>query len=218
MTPTNTGATFYTETNYGGTSKFFEEQDAEYQLPEEENDIYKSVRVNSDSAVFAWQHYGDVGNQAEWTGDNPDITSIGGLSVFKVVPNSHVGIAMRLENGTGSSDILYCLYSQVHGSGAQIESYSNNLNYQIVGTINTSPGGEPIEASIKVRNMQEGDSNYGQYLNNGAVYFRTDSQGNVCVDKDSQEYKDFFPSNMDIEAAPNRANHFNLILTSADPA
>ena len=61
------------------------------------------MKVNPDSAVFAWQHYGQAGNQAEWTGDNPDITSIEGLSVFKVLPNSHVGIAMRLVNGTGSS-------------------------------------------------------------------------------------------------------------------
>lgn len=215
MTSTSTGATFYTETNYGGTSKFFEEQDAEYSLPAAENDIYKSVKVNPDSAVFAWQHYGEGGKDEEWTGDNPDITSIEGLSVFQVVPNSHVGIAMRLENRTGS-DILYCLYSQVFGSQVRIESYSNNLDYQIVGTIDTSPGGEPIEASIKVRNMQQGDPNYGQYLNNGAVYFRTDSEGNVYVDKDSQEYADLFPSNMDIEPVADRPNHFNLILTSAD--
>jgi hypothetical protein len=208
------GATFHAGKNYSGESTYLPEAPTYHEFLASENDLYKSITVGELSKVFAWQHYGATGVYREYTTSNPDVTDIRGLSVVKVVPKDVQGVAIRLIDNIGTGK-LYCLSSKVYGAGAADDVYSctDNQTYQLVGTINPTLGGESIVASIAVRNMQPGDANYGVYINNGSVYFKS-KNNDVWVSKEGDEFNKF-PKNLDIvEVAPNR---FDVYITSETP-
>ena len=212
----DTGATMYEKPYFQGANKTFAERDKVYELLGNENDFYHSVKVGSLSKVFAWQHSDNHGGAFQvWEGDDPDFTDLGGLSNFKVVPNSQVGIAVRLIDTT-SSGKKYCMKAKVwaKGGAADVNSCSDNPTYQLVGTLDPTLGGESVVASIRVRNMQHGDASFGQYINNGSVYFKSSGDGDIFVSHDHGEF-DNFPANMDVkEVSPNR---FDFYLTSETP-
>ena len=213
----DTGATMYEKTDYQGAHKFFPEKEGKYTLTGNENDFYHSVKVGRLSKVFAWQHGGtsNAGGYQEWTHDDSDFTDLGGLSNFKVVPNTQDGIAVRFIDTTGSAK-KYCMSSKVWSAGgaADVNSCSDNPTYQLVGTLDSTLGGESIVASVRVRNMQQGDSAFGQYINNGSVYFKSNGNGDIFISHDNGEF-DNFPANMEVEeVSPNR---FDFYLTSETP-
>ncbi|EDP59526.1 beta/gamma crystallin domain-containing protein [Vibrio sp. AND4] len=213
------GAEFYKNKYYEGYSKFYDEHDGVYSLPWELNDYFHSVKVGKYSKVFAWRHftedqYGDI--QQEWSEDNPDISSLGGLSRFKITPKEVEGVLIRLVDGIETNK-KYCMSAKVYGEGegADVYSCTNNVGYQLVGTLNPTHGGESIIASIATRNMEKSDPNYGQYINNGSVYFKVKGDGNIEVSHDHGEFENF-PKNLNIIEV--RENTFDVILISEEPS
>ncbi|ENL0922044.1 hypothetical protein AB4S39_003379 [Vibrio cholerae] len=120
-------------------------------------------------------------------------------------------MAIRLVDAI-DTDKKYCMSAKVWGNGGASDVYSctDNPNYQLIGTLNPTIGGESIVSSIAVRNMQSGDSSFGQYINNGSVYFKV-KDGDILVSLDNGEF-DNFPKNLDIvEVSENR---FDVYLKS----
>ncbi|WP_050568820.1 beta/gamma crystallin domain-containing protein [Vibrio jasicida] len=212
------GAEFYKNKNYEGYSHFYDESGSVYSLPKELNDYFHSVKVGQLSKVFAWKHYSESqpgDKHQEWTEDNPDISSLGGLSKFKVTPKEVEGVLIRLVDGieTGKK---YCMSSKVYGEGegADVYSCTNNESYQLVGTLNPTNGEESIVASIATRNMENSDPNFGQYINNGSVYFKVEDGGDIEVSHENGEF-DNFPENLNVIEV--RENTFDVILISEVP-
>ncbi|MGL4250594.1 MAG: beta/gamma crystallin domain-containing protein [Aeromonas sp.] len=180
-----TGATFYQNKEYTGVSTYLPESPYYHEFHGSENDLYKSVKIGILSKVFAWQHHGAGGVYREYITSNPDLTELRGMSVVKVVPNVVQGVGIRLVDkiNTGKK---YCLSSKVWGKGeaANVYSCTDNPEYQLVATMNPTLGGESVIASIAVRNMEPEDPNYGQFINNGSVYFKAQG-GDIWVSREA---------------------------------
>ncbi|NRB41839.1 MAG: hypothetical protein HRU20_25760 [Pseudomonadales bacterium] len=205
-TDTNTGATFYTDTYFNGQSRFFEQRDEPYTLYID-NDSYESVIVEENSKVFAWQHWEQGGHYEEWTGQNPDINSIGGLSTIKIVPDDFEGIKIRFIDETGS-DEKYCMDSRVwnpEGSASHVYSCEDNPTWQLVGFIPTNAGGEPTVSSIAVR------ASDGTYINNGSSFYIIGEDGNVHISDNNEN----LPNNMKV--TETGINEFLYSLISEEP-
>jgi len=212
------GARFYTSKNYQGSDYFYEESESIYRLPENSlNDRFNSVKVGEFSKVFAWRHYSESqpGDKTEeWFEDNPDISTVGGISRVKVTPQEVEGVYIRLVDGINTGK-KYCMSTKVSGpgEGAEVYTCTDNANYQFLGTLNPTNGGESIVTAIAVRNMQQGDPQYGVYINNGSVYFKVGQDGDIGVSHDNGEF-DNFPDNLTIEEV--RDNVFDVTIISEE--
>lgn len=105
-TPESNQAVFFTRPNFDGDSHRYSIDDGVVEVLGELNDRFKSVKVGDIAKVLAWQHYGFGGNYAEWDSDQPDISAIGGLSVFTVTYRTTRFIMARFENVTQTDRIL----------------------------------------------------------------------------------------------------------------
>jgi len=172
-----TKAAFYKSKNFGGTATTF---DVGYDgnVPSGDNDQYQSLNVGVEAKVLAYQHYGGGGKYREWTGAQPDISDIGGLSKLKVIPNNTQVLSFLFKDTTGGGDGQYSLRVQPRDVG-EILIYSNDSDeYKLAGLI---PINTTVTTAINVRNEHN-----GVYIANGAIYFRwDDSAKKVDVVEDS---------------------------------
>ncbi|MHA7232061.1 hypothetical protein ACVT98_26330 (plasmid) [Vibrio campbellii] len=83
-----------------------------------------------------------------------------------------------------------------------------------MGTLNPTNGEESIVASIATRNMENSNPNFGQYINNGSVYFKVEDGGDIEVSHENGEF-DNFPENLNVIEV--RENTFDVILMSEVP-
>lgn len=155
---------FYTEKDFGGDAHPYKVDD-DVSLPSELNDKFLSVNVGIAAKVLAWRDYKKQGPYREWTGPNPDISDIEGLSCFMVVSGDTRAIAFLFKDATGGADRQYSLTVDAHGVG-EVKMYSNDGDeYRVAGLMPAN--GPPVTTAIYVR-----DENSGVYIATGSVYFK----------------------------------------------
>ncbi|MBN3883973.1 MAG: beta/gamma crystallin domain-containing protein [Nostoc sp.] len=139
------------------------------------NDKFLSVKVGELIKVLAWQHCNATGIYEEWNTDNPDLSSIGGLSTFKVVDTSNSVVAFRLvdQSGANKSLSLKCQTDQVGESTDRTDDGNNE--YHIIGSLPTNqPNFPPLTTGIYLR-LEEPDYSY---LSTGTVYIKWNNDQN----------------------------------------
>ncbi|MGW4125114.1 beta/gamma crystallin domain-containing protein [Nocardia sp. NPDC004711] len=104
--PQSNQAVFFTQVSYQGDPYTYSIEDGVVEVTGSLNDRFKSVKVGADAKVLAWQNYGFGGHYAEWETDQPDISSIGGLSVFTVTYRSTRFIMARFVNSTQTNRVF----------------------------------------------------------------------------------------------------------------
>jgi hypothetical protein len=160
-------ANFYSKKDFEGDKYPYVIGD-DVSVPGSLNDKFLSVNVGTAAKVIAWQHYNQTGIYKEWTGQNPDITDIGGLSRFKVVDDDTRAISFVFKDATGGSDKQYSLKVNAADVGS-ILIYSNDGDvFHLVGIMPS--GGPPVTTAIYVR-----DEKSGGYIATGSVYFQWNS-------------------------------------------
>ena len=192
-------ATFYTSVDYGGdpySYKLGPPQEVTGSL----NDRFKSVRVGARVKVLAWQHYGFGGRYAEWEVDTPDISGIGGLSVFQVIESTTLSIGVRLQDDTSAEPGRYSLTVESYDIG-RVTTLSGDPDFALIGTMPAD--GPPVTTAIYVRDEQT-----KVYVATGAVYFVWNSQTSSVDVADATN----FPANMTYDRAT--PNQFIFHLTS----
>lgn len=195
-------ATFYTQLAYQGDPHAYKLGSDIELYPGHLNDQYQSVRVGAMVKVLAWQHAGMAGRYQEWDVDQPDITSIGGLSHFQVVELGTLPIAIRLEDATGAAPGSYSLTAESYQVG-RITVPSGDPEYGLIGIMPVD--GPPVTTAIYVRDEQPG---HGQFVATGAIYFIWNgATGTIDVADQTN-----FPANMDYQRADR--NKFTLRLIS----
>ncbi|KAK4120732.1 hypothetical protein N657DRAFT_658366 [Parathielavia appendiculata] len=172
--PEPQAAIFYTKTDFSGTPNAYKVGD-EITLPGELNDKFQSVEVGVNAKVIAWQHYDGSGIYKEWEGQQPDITSIQGLTRFKVVPANTRAIAFAFQDATGGKPLQYTLKVDAADVGA-VKLFSKDAaaaaegnEYRLVGLM--PEGGLPVTTAVYVRNEADGG-----YVAVGSVYFQWDEK------------------------------------------
>lgn len=165
-----TAVNFYIKKDFGGEAYPYKVGD-DVALPSGLNDKFLSVNVGIAAKVLAWRDYGKKGPHREWTGANPDISDIEGLSCFMVVEGDTHVIAFLFKDATGGADRQYSLEVKAKDVG-DVTMYSNDGDqYHVVGLMPS--GGQPVTTAIYVR-----DENPGVYIANGSVYFEWNSETN----------------------------------------
>ncbi len=168
------------------------------------NDKFKSVKVGVAAKVLAWQHTNETGEYEEWVGDHPDISSIGGLSRFKVVYASTLAIALRFEDNTDAPDGTHCMTAESYDVG-KAKSCSGDPEFKLVGII--PENGPPVTTAIYVRNEVT-----GVYVATGSIFFHWNGDENqIDIVEDAN-----FPSNCSHER--HSANEFIIRLESLPAA
>lgn len=163
-----TAVNFYIEKDFGGDAYPYKVGD-DVRLPPELNDKFLSVNVGIAAKVLAWRDYDKGGPYREWTGANPDITDIEGLSRFIVVDGNTRAIAFLFKDDTGGADRQYSLTVKAADVGDVIIYSNNGDDYSLVGLM--PPDGPPVTTAIYVR-----DENSGVYIATGSVYFKWNSE------------------------------------------
>lgn len=163
-----TAVIFYTEKNFGGDAHPYKVGD-DVSLPSDLNDKFLSVNVGVAAKVLAWRDYNKQGPYREWTGPNPDISDIEGLSCFVVVDGDTRAIAFLFKDATGGADRQYSLTVNAADVG-EVKIYSNDGDdYRVVGLMPS--GGPPVTTAIYVR-----DEKSGGYIATGSVFFQWSSE------------------------------------------
>ena len=162
------------------------------------NDRFKSLRVGPRVKVLAWQHYGFGGRYREWEVDTPDISDIGGLSVFQVIESTTLSIGVRLQDDTGAEPGRYSLVVESYNIG-RVTTLSGDPDFALIGTMPAD--GPPVTTAIYVRDEQS-----GAYVATGAVYFVWNSQTRSVDIADATN----FPANMTYERATSNQFIFHL--------
>jgi len=192
---------FYESVSFGGAPRIYSVGDDVNLYPGFFNDKFKSVIVGPGAKVLAWQHANSTGHYAVLTGNNPDITSIGGLSRFKVLANDTRVIAFKFKDATGGEAKRYSLKVNAADVGEQLLYSNEDDEFKLVGTMPVS--GPPVTTAIYLRDEQT-----GVYLATGSVYFQW-NEGTKQVDIVSQEN---FPAQLKHERED--ASRFIITLTS----
>jgi hypothetical protein len=176
---------FYEKPDYDGTSHTYKEgDDKTFTYPEHLNDLYRSVKVGAAVKVLAWQHSDGSGIHKVWETSQPNISSIGGLSKFKVLPKATRILVYRFENRTGNGQ-RYCAYIDAAGvSTEKIESCSGDSAYKLVGMM--PEGGPPVTTAIYVRDMQT-----NQYLPVASLHFQWNSSTHEVDIVESDNFPDW---------------------------
>ncbi len=163
-------ANFYTEKSFGG-EEYSYTIGSDISVPGNLNDKFLSVNVGAAAKVIAWQHYSATGIYKEWTGENPDITDIEGLSRFQVVDGDTRAISFLFKDTTGGTTKQYSLKVDARDVGT-VTLYSNEDDtYRLVGIMPDS--GPPVTTAVYLR-----DESSGSYLAIGSVYFQWESSSN----------------------------------------
>jgi hypothetical protein len=192
--------TFYAQLSFAGEAHTYDLGADENLHPGELNDKFKSVKVGRQAKVLAWQHANQTGKYREWDLDQADITGIGGLSRFKVIRDTTLPIAVRLEDLTGGQNRQYSLKVDSFEVG-QALVYSGDPEYGLVGIM--PEDGPPVTTAIYVRDEQSGN-----YVATGAVHFAWNSTTkSVDIADDTN-----FPANMEYKR--DGRNQFIFELTS----
>ncbi|NUK85432.1 beta/gamma crystallin domain-containing protein [Streptomyces lunaelactis] len=155
--------TFYAQLSFAGEAHTYDLGANENLHPGELNDRFRSVKVGRQVKVLAWQHANQTGRYQEWDLDQADITGIGGLTRFKVIRDTTLPIAVRLEDLTGGQNGQYSLKVASFEVG-EILVYSGDPEYGLVGVM--PEDGPPVTSAIYVRSEQS-----GEYVAMGSVYF-----------------------------------------------
>jgi hypothetical protein len=163
-------ANFYNEKNFGG-QVFPYSIGSDVSLPNSLNDTFLSVNVGAAAKVLAWQHYSATGIYREWTGENPDITDIGGLSRFEVVDGNTRAISFLFKDATGGKPKQYSLKVDAADVGTVTLYSDEDDNYRLVGIM--PENGPPVTTALYIR-----DESTGVYIAIGSVYFQWDSSSN----------------------------------------
>ncbi|RYP49407.1 hypothetical protein DL768_004880 [Monosporascus sp. mg162] len=192
-----TAVNFYSKKDFGGDKYPYTIGD-DIEVPTDLIDQFLSVNVGTAAKVIAWQHYNSTGIYKEWTGENPDITGIGGLSRFKVVENDTRAISFIFKDTTGGAEKQYSLKVKAADVG-EILIYSNDGDaYHLVGIMPS--GGPPVTTAIYVR-----DEKSGVYIATGSVFFQWNSgSGEVDIVE-----SDNWPPQLEWE----RSGHSSFIVT-----
>lgn len=170
MAPTvePTAVNFYTKKDFGGDAHSYKVGD-DVSLPSDLNDKFLSVNVGIAAKVLAWRDYNKQGPYREWTGPNPDITDIEGLSCFMVVKGDTRVIAFLFKDATGGADRQYSLTVKAADVG-ELKIFSNDGDeYRVAGLM--PAGGQEVTTAIYVR-----DEHSGVYIAEGSVYFQWNSK------------------------------------------
>lgn len=197
-------ALFYVSLNFGGSPHTYKIGDDVNLYPGDLNDRFKSARVGPEAKVLAWKHDSGVGDHAVLTGDNPDISYIGGLTRFKVLSEDTRVIAFQFKDSTGGAARRYSLKVNAADIGEILIHSNDGDEFKLVGTM--PEGGPPVTTAIYVRDEQT-----GVYIATGSVFFQW-NPGTKQVDIVSQEN---FPSQLKHER--NDASRFIITLTSNVP-
>jgi len=198
----NFGAEFYDGRDYQGHSHLYKESGSVVNLPW--SITLGSVKVGHFSKVFAWQ----TDDQAyEYTSDSSNVRS---MNHFKVTPKEVRGVYIRLVDGVNTGT-KYCMTPKVYGEGegADVNSCTDDERYQLLGTLNPTTADE-IVTHVPVRNMDHNSPNFGQYIANGSLYFKVDSNGDVSVSHDNREF-DNFPENLTIQEVKENTFQITII-------
>ncbi|CAM3667813.1 beta/gamma crystallin domain-containing protein [Xenorhabdus thuongxuanensis] len=173
------GAIFYTEKNYSGDIYAYSENSQEVNLIGTPlNDKFRSVKIGTNSIVFAWRHGND--SQAgqiyrEWDTSQPDISDIQGLSKFIVSPANRDLLAVKLINESGV-DQIFRAHIQTYKIPNPVDCYSNG-DYEIVGLI--PKDGLQYVAFVVVFDQKNIP------VTQGAVYFKHDDHGLEIITYDT---------------------------------
>ncbi|KAL2131686.1 hypothetical protein VTI74DRAFT_4729 [Chaetomium olivicolor] len=165
-----TAAVFYASPDLTGTATPYA-IGADISLPTSLNDKFQSVNVGASAKVIAWQHYDESGIYQEWAaGEHPDISSIGGLSRFKVVEGNTRAVAFAFKDATGGKKRQYSLKVEARDVGTVTlysgeEGEGEGTEYRLVGIM--PEGGPPVTTALYVR-----DESSGAYVALGSVYFQ----------------------------------------------
>lgn len=195
---------FYTSSNFGGSPHTYSVGDDVNLYPGNLNDKFKSAIVGSAAKVLAWKHDSGVGTYTELTGRNPDISSIGGLSRFKVLPSDTRVIAFQFKDATGGAPKRYSLKVNAADVGERLLYSNEDDEFKLVGTMPVR--GPSVTTAIYVRDEQT-----GVYLATGSIFFQWNEQAQQ-VDIVSQEN---FPAQLKYERQD--ANRFIITLVSNQP-
>ncbi|MDZ8240056.1 MAG: beta/gamma crystallin domain-containing protein [Nostoc sp. ChiQUE01a] len=175
----NNEATFFEEKNYQGNAHpYLKDQGDQSTCTDSSgslNDKFLSVKVGELVKVLAWQHCNASGIYEEWDKDNPDLSSIGGLSRFRVVDTSNSVVAFRLvdQSGGGKSLSLKCQTDQVGES--TYRTADGNDEYRIIGSLPTNqPNFPPLTTGVYLR-LEEPDYSF---LSTGTVYIKWNNDQN----------------------------------------
>ncbi|EGG19822.1 calcium-dependent cell adhesion molecule-1 [Cavenderia fasciculata] len=189
--------TFYTAKNYGGESVNYAQGTSVAFLPNDKyNDKFLSCKVTSGTWVNAYEHNDafnpEAGAHEELRGDNPDLSSLNGLSMFQVLADSF-GYAIDIKLVCGGSL-----------SSAAAGSYKMTfIPYQVnpVTTMNGDayiqcpiPKLTPPDSEIVCQLSCQETAWPGATVANGSVYFKyTPNTGVISFRK-----TEGFPTNMDV--------------------
>jgi hypothetical protein len=162
-----TAVNFYSKKDFGGDPFPYIIGD-DISVPGNLNDKFLSVNVGTAAKVIAWQHYNSTGIYKEWTGENPDITNIGGLSRFKVVDSDTRAVLFNFKDVTGGADKQYSLKLNAADVGSILIYSNDGDDYYLVGIMPS--GGPPVTTAIYVR-----DEKSGVYTAIGSVFYQWNS-------------------------------------------
>jgi len=179
-------------------------------VKEDFNDKAYSVKVGSACSLHCWQHQGAAGVYREYKEDQANINELQGLSCFKIVPEENQVVKIRLIDHSGSNSNEYTLFAKIAGSIGvmpEVITTSNDNDYIAVGDMTPE---HDMYISVQVRDTDLSSSNYGEFVANGALYFKTDGV-EASVDWDASLN---YPKNMAVEVKGN--NLFNLILDTVN--
>lgn len=160
-----TTAVFYQKKDYEGTGDVYP-LGQDVSVPGSLNDKYLSVAIGASAKVIAWQHYNESGIYQEWTSSQSDISSIGGLSRFRVVDDDTRAISFLFKDTTGGENRQYSLKVDARDVGAvTLYSTIEEDQYGLVGIL--PAGGPPVTTAVYVR-----DERSGVYIATGSVFFK----------------------------------------------
>jgi|GEM_PF-2325714 len=197
-------AQFYVSKDFGGSPQTYKVGDDINLYPGDFNDKFKSAIIGSAVKVLAWQHDSGVGDHEVLTGSNPDISFVGGLSRFKILPLATRIIAFKFKDATGGAARRYSLKVNAADVGERLLYSNEDDEFKLVGTMPEK--GPSVTTAIYVRDEQT-----GSYLATGSVFFQWNA-GTQQVDIVSQQN---FPAQLKHERAD--ASSFILTLTSNVP-
>ncbi|AKA38043.1 hypothetical protein AXW38_03870 [Yersinia ruckeri] len=195
-----TGAVFYEDRNFVGTSHAYKEREVVYQLPAELNDKFFSVEIGDLSKVHAWRHYFDSEPgqiYKTWTESQADISDIEGLSKFVVAPKDTHLLAIKLTNKSDNPSLAY-VFIRTYTIDNPVNIPVNG-DYEIVGLI-------PDDGKLYVTSVILFDTD-GVPMGQGEAYFKYYHQSD---DLQVITYPETFPSGW--EFVKREGYRFELII------
>ncbi|MFE3866081.1 beta/gamma crystallin domain-containing protein [Streptomyces goshikiensis] len=167
---------FYDQTNYQGTGYPYGYTDGPVEIPQSQNDKFKSVKIGSRAKVLGWQHYGFGGQYQEWTESQPAI-NIGGLSVFQVIPRNSELILARFKHAVSGRHFSLTVTTAGYDPAiARHVLVENDNAYQPIAV--AFEDGRQVTTALDVR-----DESSFLYGPTGSAYFRYNSStGRIDLD------------------------------------